>query len=878
MRPAAVKVVALMVCLFWTLQASHAAAPPANLALAATASTSYVSGHETIHGLNSGFDPRNSDDKRHGAYGNWPSKGTQWVEYAWSRPIHTGRIEVYWFDDHRGVRLPKACRLKYFDGREFVPVTNAQGLGLKEHQYNATTFDAVRTTRLRLEMDSSGESTGILQWRVIDTGDSPPFPPVVIAGPDRVVVLPGKTWLSGSVRNVNPSHKLVLHWEKPLGPGDVVFVDPAAAETTATFSAPGQYILLLSADDGRLHGDDCLHVDVVPPPPAEPLRPVTTSRYTLTSPLLRARLKQVIIHWIPHCYETLSDPKLPEGGIENFVQAGNKLAGRPFVHSHGAVWANAYVHNTVESMCWALMCDPQGDPEIVDARDAIRKKLDDWIPKILAAQEPDGYLQTFYTLNGLKRWSNKNDHEGYQAGYFIEAAIAHYMATERKDDRMLRAARRLADCWYDHIGPAPKQAWYDGHEELEQALLRLASVVDGTDGPGKGRKYVELARFLLECRRGGDEYDQSHLPVTRQYEAAGHAVRASYLYSGMAGLAMATGDVDYQSAAASIWKNIVRKRCYVTGGIGSGETPEGFGPNYSLPNNAYCESCANCGLLFFGNKMNAIFRDARFVDLYEDTFYNAILGDVDLDAKNFTYTNPLDSSEKRYPWHGCPCCVGNIPRTLLQLPTWMYATGKDSLYVNMYAGSSVHVDVAGAKSQIVQTTDYPWKGHVAIVVRLAKAKRFAIHLRVPGRNASRLYSTQPAVEGLKALAVNGSPVSTIMDHGYAVIDRVWEPDDRIEFDIPLGPQRIKADEKVVADRGRVALRYGPLIYCIESVDQDVDQVLAPDSPLTTEWKPDLLGGVVVIRGKYTSGKPLLAIPYYARANRGGRFVVWIRDK
>ena len=245
---------------------------------------------------------------------------------------------------------------------------------------------------------------------------------------------------------------------------------------------------------------------------------------------------------------------------------------------------------------------------------------------------------------------------------------------------MYRAARRLADCWCEHIGPAPKKSWYDGHEELEQALVRLGKFVDAEEGPGKGRKYIELAKFLLDCRRNGEEYDQSHLPVTRQYEAVGHAVRAAYLYSGMAGVAMETGDVDYQSALLSIWENLVHKRYYVTGGIGSGETSEGFGPNYSLPNNAYCESCSNCGELFFQHKMNAIYHQSRFADLYEDTFYNAILGDVDLEAKNFTYTNALDSSEKRYPWHGCPCCVGNIPRTLLMLPTWMYATGKDSLY------------------------------------------------------------------------------------------------------------------------------------------------------------------------------------------------------
>ena len=325
--------------------------------------------------------------------------------------------------------------------------------------------------------------------------------------------------------------------------------DNAWPHTTATFSAPGDYVLKLTAADGQLRGDDTLQVHVVPPPPVQPLRPVATTRYIVTSPLLRERLKQVIIHWIPHCYEKLSEPNLPEGGIENFVQAGNKLAGRPSARPSRSAVAQRLrpQHGRVDVP--GLVFDPQGDREIIAAQTAIQKKLDDWIPKILSAQEPDGYLQTYYTLSGRKRWTNKGDHEGYTAGYFIEAALAHYLMTGKTDDRMYRAARRLADCWCDHIGPAPKKSWYDGHEELEQALVRLGKFVDAEEGPGKGRKYIELARFLLDCRRNGEEYDQSHLPVTRQYEAVGHAVRAAYLYSGMAGVAMETGDVDYAKRA-----------------------------------------------------------------------------------------------------------------------------------------------------------------------------------------------------------------------------------------------------------------------------------------------------------------------------------------
>jgi len=855
--------------------------PPANLALVARPSTSFVSGHETLGALNSGHTPAHSNDKSHGAYGNWPRKGTQWVEYEWSQPIATGQIDVYWFDDGRGVRLPKACRLKYWDGKSFVPVENAVGLDLAVNRFNTTTFTEVRTSRLRLEIDGSGDfSTGILQWRVYDSGRSPKFAPVAVAGPDRVVVLPGKTFLQGTVRDGGKVKPVpTVTWSKESGPGTVTFIDAHAAATEASFSAAGEYVLRLAADDGERVGSDTLRVTAVAAPAAPHLTPVSMKPFKVQSPLWSDRIKKLIVHWIPHCYDKLSDPRLREGGIENFVQAGNKLAGRPAARHVGYPFADAYVHNTVESMCWALLMDPQGDAELLAAQQAIRQKLDDWIPKILAAQQPNGYLHTAYTLSGRKPWTNKGDHEGYTAGYFIESAIAHYLATDKTDERMYRAARKLADCWCENIGPAPRQRWYDGHEELEQALVRLARFVDDVEGSGKGRKYAALAKFLLDCRGGGDEYDQSHRPVVRQYEAVGHAVRAAYLYSGMADVAMETGEGGYRSAVQSLWSNLVHKKYYVTGGIGSGETSEGFGPNYSLPNRAYCESCANCGGVFFQHKLNLTWRDARYADLCEETLYNAILGSVDLEAKNFTYTNALDSSSARYSWHDCPCCVGNIPRTLLMLPTWMYAKGADSLYVNLFVGSTVSVgDVAGTAVQMVQSTDYPWGGKVSITVNPAAERQFTIKIRVPQRGVSRLYTTTPPCEGISSLAVNGAPVPMVVDQGYAVIKRTWKAGDRIDLELPMRVQRVKADPRVVADAGRVALRYGPLIYCIESVDQDINLALPASSPLTARWQPELLGGVMAIHGTFASGQPMTAVPYYARNNRGGRSIVWIPEQ
>ncbi|MCX6902701.1 MAG: glycoside hydrolase family 127 protein, partial [Verrucomicrobia bacterium] len=495
-----------------------------------------------------------------------------------------------------------------------------------------------------------------------------------------------------------------------------------------------------------------------------------------------------------------------------------------------------------------------------------------------SAQEPEGYLHTCYTLENRRRWSNRADHEGYLAGYFIEAGIAHFLMTDRKDSRMYDAAKKLADCWCNNIGPAPKKSWYEGHQELEQALVRLARFVEEVEGAGKGRQYVELAKFLLDSRKNGAEYDQSHVPVVQQYEAVGHAVRAVYSYSGMTDVAMETGDIDYHSAVKSLWNNIVNKKYYVTGGLGSGETSEGFGKDYSLPNHAYCESCANCGELFFQYKMNLAYDEARYADLYEETIYNAILGDVDLEAKNFTYTNPLDSGGARYPWHGCPCCVGNIPRTLLRLPTWMYVKGADGIYVNLFLGSTVTVEnVAGTDVQMVQTTDYPWSDRVSIGVQPTQPKRFTVRIRVPQRNTSSLYTGTPAAGGMTGLSVNGSPLKPTMDNGYAVITRTWKAGDKIDLVVPMKVQRVKADSHIAADAGRVALRYGPLVYNIESADQNLEQVLGPNSPLSTEWNPNLLGGVMVIKGTFTNGAPMMAIPNYARNNRGGRSVVWIKE-
>lgn len=881
-----------------------------NMAVVAKPSTSYVSGDTSVSALNDGREPTRSRDRRRGSYGNWPRTGTQWVQYDWPRPISSNKIQVYWWDDRRGVRLPAAARLLYWDGGAFAPVLTDRALGVIEDEYNVLSFPEVTTSRLRLEIDGNeGFSTGILEWQVFDSGKSPAFPPDVHTAEDRVVVLGGRTYLNGQIKTLEGkgTDPIKTTWTKASGTGWVNFADPHVLDTTASFSQVGDYVLQLNATQGELSGSDTLKVQVVEGPPAENLHPVDTMPYQITSPLWTKRAKAIIVGWLPHCIEKINDPNLREGGINNFVDAAQALRGEalPEGHGHrGYVFSNAWVHQTVESMCIALMVDPQGDPDIIQAQRLFRKTLDDWVPQILAAQEPDGYLQTAYAMRRVRargrgeqpgydyddgpfeRWSarRRGDHEGYVAGYFLESAINHYMLTGGQDLRLYKAAKRLGDCWAAHIGPPPKQAWYDGHQAMEMALVRFGRFVNTVEGAGKGDTYIHLSKFLLDCRKDGSKYDQSHVPCIHQYEAVGHAVRASYNYAGMSDVAMETHDPDYQSAVISLYDNMINRKYYVTGGIGSGETSEGFGPDYSLRHNAYCEACSSCGLIFFEHKLNMAYHDARFADLYEETLYNALLGSLDLEGQNFYYQNPLITRRSRYPWHGCPCCVGNIPRVLLMLPTWTYVKDAQNLYVNLFIGSKVTVPgIAGTEVEMIQETDYPWFGAVSITVNPKEAKAFAIRIRVPNREVSDLYSNTPQANGISSIMVNGKLIQPTVRKGYVIIRRTWQRGDRIDLDLPLQVQRIKGSDKIEATRGQVALRYGPLIYSAEAVDQDLDKVLSPDAPLTAEWRPALLEGVMVIKGAWADGSEFMAVPNYARANRPGRdgkvnSTVWLKDE
>jgi uncharacterized protein len=870
-----------------------------NLAKVATATGSMRQGAPTA-ALNDGLTPVNTGPMR--GFGRAPQQQqqpqrapeAQWIQYEWLQPVRTNEISLFWWNWENTLALPATYHIQYWDGAEFKPVSNATGLGVANSAFNSTTFDEIETTRLRVVVDTVPRfSMGLLEWEVYQAPNSPNHPPIIKAGVDRDVMTGGKTYLSGSAKSVTELTK--TKWSKVSGPGKVKFEDAEAAVTTATFTVPGDYVLAFMGKEGKLSASSTLSVKVHFPPKDERLEVVYTKKYKIDSQLWNQRAKSMIVSWIPWCIEQIERDDLTQGqgGLDNFIEAAKAIRGEPHARHKGYVFSNAWVHQTVESMCIALMIDPNGDEEIIAAQELMKQTLEKWIPIILAGQEPDGYMQTAYTLRDTARWKerweprNRTAHEGYVSGYFIESAINHYTLTDGTDTRLYDAAKKLADCWADNIGP-DKKVWWDEHQQMEQGLVRFGRFVNDMEGQGKGDRYIALSKFLLDSRSGGNEYSQSHVPVQQQYEAVGHAVRAVYSYSAMADIAAETADTDYQSAVMSLWNNIVNRKYYVTGGIGSGETSEGFGGDYSLRNNAYCESCSSCGLIFFQYKMNIAYHDAKYADLYEETMYNALLGSLDLEGNNFYYTNPLTASQGRDPWHVCPCCVGNIPRTLLMVPTWTYLKATDGVYVNMFIGSTINIEkVAGTDIEMVQKTDYPWSGDVSITVNPAESKEFTVYIRVPDRKTSDLYESVPAVSGLKSISVNGTAVTPEIVEGYAEITRTWNAGDKIDLVLPMEIQTITADDRIEGNRGRIALRYGPMIYNVEAADNsDINQAIGT-APLSLEWREDLLQGVMTIKGQWADGSPLVAIPNYARTNRLGepvqgdrspKSIIWIKKQ
>jgi len=552
------------------------------------------------------------------------------------------------------------------------------------------------------------------------------------------------------------------------------------------------------------------------------------------------------------------------------------------------------VYKTIEGASYLLQTYPD-------------KKLESYIDSVLhivaGAQEPDGYLYTARTMNpkhphpwaGSKRWEKVEElsHEFYNLGHMIEGAVAHYQATGKRN--FLDIAIKYADCVCKAIGPDKGQTVrVPGHQIAEMALAKLYLVTGN-------RKYLDEAKFFLD-KRGytscKDAYSQAHKPVVQQDEAVGHAVRATYMYSGMADVAALTGDTAYVHAIGRIWDNIVGKKLYLTGGIGATANGEAFGGNYELPNaTAYCETCAAIGNVYVNHRLFLFHGDAKYYDVLERSLYNGVLSGISLDGGKFFYPNPLESAGgyERKAWFGCACCPSNLCRFLPSVPGYVYATRGDSLYVNLFMEGVSEIQVGKYKLELRQQTAYPFEGTVRMQLTKGKGD-FVMKVRIPGwvRGEvvpSDLYHFADKKKTDYSVKVNGKTVDGELENGYLAISRRWKKGDVVELSLDMTPRLVAANEKVADDRGKMAVERGPLVYCAEWPDnEDIDlfSVLLPREAQLAVTGEKAPGGACVIAAKAqrlsydaegklcTSDVTLKLIPYYSWANRGqGKMMVWL---
>lgn len=576
------------------------------------------------------------------------------------------------------------------------------------------------------------------------------------------------------------------------------------------------------------------------------------------------------------------------GRIANFARAG-RLEEGPHEGRH---YNDSDVFKIIEGAAYSLSQTP--DPQL----DAY---LDGLIAKIAAAQEDDGYLYTIRTLRaaegtpaGDERWSYLvHSHELYNVGHMYEAAVAHFRATGKRS--LLDVAIKNADLIVATFGPGKRED-VPGHEEIEIGLAKLFQVTDK-------QEYLDLAKFFVEQRgrhenrsEGGvleePEYAQDHVPLVEQTEAVGHAVRALYLFSGAADVAALTGDESYLPALDRLWENLVHQKTYLTGGLGSSRKGESFGPAFGLENaTAYNETCAAIASILWNHRMFLLHGDAAYLDVLERTLYNGALSGVSLQGDTFFYPNPLAADGKtefnqgsatRAPWFRTSCCPTNIARFLPSVPGYLYATRGDDLYVNLFAGSEAEIETASNRLFVKQETEYPWAGEVEITLTPHRVAEFAVHLRIPGWARGEplpggLYRYHDDPDKDVTVAVNGESVTVDLERGFVRIHRDWHADDTIRVSLPMDVRRVSSRPEVTPNQGRVALERGPLVYCVEGVDNggSVSGVsLGPDPALTAARRDGLLGGVHVIQWN-----GFTAVPYYAWSNRGvGEMEVWIPER
>lgn len=628
-----------------------------------------------------------------------------------------------------------------------------------------------------------------------------------------------------------------------------------------------------------------------------PYQPVEFNRVRLTDDFWLPRLDTNRVVTLPYdfikCEET--------GRIDNFAVAGGKKEGE----FRGRRYDDSDVFKVMEGAAYSLQTYP--DPEL-------EAYMDSLIRLFAAAQEEDGYLYTCRTINpatlppraGEKRWSNLRDsHELYNIGHMYEAAVAHYRATGRKN--FLDIALKSADHVCETFGPGEDQLHgVPGHQEIEIGLVKLYRL-------SGEQKYLDMARYFLD-QRGNSEnrelysygedgsnrvYTQDHLPVTQQEEALGHAVRAAYMYSGMADVAALTGDPDYLNALEKLWNNVTGKKMYITGGIGSTYDGEAFGDNYELPNlTAYCETCAAIANMLWNQRLFLLHGDVRYIDVLERTLYNNFLAGVSVHGDKFFYPNPLESdgTHQRSPWFDCACCPTNVVRFMPSLPGYVYARDKDNIYVNLFIGSSAEVDMPFGKVVLEQETAYPQDGKLKIrVVEVPENSKFTLNIRIPGWARDEavptdLYRFMNESGDEAEIYINGEKAEFRLEKAYAKFHREWQAGDRVEVNFPMEARKIVAHDSVTENRGRMCIQRGPLVYAAEGADNEGEVrciLLEKDVQFKERYRQDISPGVISLAAKGRKLTPvsgqgdrerpaeITLIPYFAWAHRGANeMLVW----
>ena len=610
--------------------------------------------------------------------------------------------------------------------------------------------------------------------------------------------------------------------------------------------------LLLAASAFLLQGCQTSKEDIQEQP-LKMIEQIDFSHVKINDNFWSPRLSKHVSATLPVCIDQIENQT---GRIRNFENAA-KGEGE---HS-GIFFDDSDVYKALEGMAYSLINNP--DPEL-------EKKADEWIDKFAAAQQPDGYINTFYTLTGLdKRWANMDKHEMYCAGHMIEAGVAYYQATGKR--KLLDVCIRMTDHMMSQFGPG-KRHWVPGHEEIELALVKLYQTT-------QEQKYLDFAYWLLEERGHGhgtmgDEgkwnpvYYQDIVPVRQLTDISGHAVRCMYLYCGMADVAALKNDTGYIAAMDRLWDDVVHRNMYITGGVGSSHDNEGFTEDYDLPNlDAYCETCASVGMVLWNQRMNQLTGDSKYIDVLERSLYNGALAGISLGGDRFFYVNPLESKgdHHRQEWYGCACCPSQLSRFLPSIGNYIYASSDDALWVNLYIGNTGQIRIGETDILLTQETDYPWDGSVKLTISTSQPLEKEIRLRIP--NWCKTYD----------LSINGKRINVSEEKGYAVI-KDWKSQDVIALDMDMPVEIVAADPHVKENFGKRAIQRGPLVYCMEEIDNPVyfDQIqLSPSTTFQTAFASDILNGIKTIK---TNGRAQSAtfIPYYAWDNRkAGKMRVWI---